>query len=165
SLGLRALACVAPVALACASPVALVEGRWHATEGDVSVADLAALEPGWERSAFDGPLLAFEAPDGARASWLRRCPGATAPARAEGRALLMSLEGVEVRAERAVPLAGSEAWLLEASALEAGRTVAVKAVTRAAAGCTDDFLLVTPADLATHEAAFDRWWASYREGG
>jgi hypothetical protein len=165
SLGLLAFACMAPVAFACATRVALVDGRWRATEGGASVADLAALESGWRRTGIAGPLLAYEAPDGARASWLRRCPGATAAARAEAHALLMSLEGVEVRAERAVPLSGDEAWMLEAAAREAGRTVSVKAVTRAAAGCTDDFVLVTPGDLASHEAAFDRWWASYREGG
>ena len=29
---------------------------------------------------------------------------------------------------------------------------------------TDDFLLLSPGELAEHEAAFDRWWASYRAG-
>jgi hypothetical protein len=163
-LGGIALACATPVALACVAPIALVEGRWRAAASDVSVVDLAALEPGWRRAAFEGPLLAFEAADGARASWLRRCPGSTAASRAEGRALLISLEDVEVREEAPVSLAGREAWILHATAYEAGRPVRVKSVTRAVDGCTDDFLLVTSAALEAHEAAFDRWWASYQSG-
>ncbi len=164
SFGLLTLASATPVALACATPVSLVDGRWRAAEGGVSVADLVTLDPGWRRVALEGPLLAFEAGDGARASWLRRCPGSTASSRPEGHALLISLEAVEVREEGPVSLGGQEAWMLRAAANEAGRAVEVKAVTRAADGCTDDFLLVAPDALAPHEAAFDHWWSSYAGG-
>jgi hypothetical protein len=164
SPGWVALACVIPAALACVAPVALVDGRWRAAASGASVVDLAELEPGWRRTSFEGPLLAFEAADGAHASWLRRCPGSTASSRAEGHALLIALEAVEVRHEEPVSLGGREAWILEASAREAGRPVRLKSVTRAAGGCTDDFLLVTSADPAAHEGAFDRWWASYQSG-
>jgi hypothetical protein len=52
-----------------------------------------------------------------------------------------------------------------ASANEDGRRVNVKSVTRVSLqGCTDDFLLVAPGDLAEREDGFDRWWASYAEG-
>jgi hypothetical protein len=163
-LGLVALAWVTPAVLACAAPVAFVDGRWRAANGDASVVDLAALEPGWRRAVLDGPLLAFEAADGARASWLRRCPGSTASSRAEGHALLIALDDVRVEQETPVSLAQGEAWVLHASAQQDGRAVRVKSVTRALDGCTDDFLLVTSADLAAHEAAFDRWWASYESG-
>jgi hypothetical protein len=141
-----------------------VDGRWRSATGEASVLDLAALEPGWRRTELEGPLLAFEAPDGARASWLRRCPGSTASSRAEGHALLIALDGVRVERETPVSLAQGDAWVLHATAQQAGRPVRVKSVTRAAGGCTDDFLLVTSAALEAHEAAFDRWWASYESG-
>ena len=77
----------------------------------------------------------------------------------------MRLEGAEVEREGPVEIAGREAWTLVASANEDGRRVRVKAVTRVSArGCTDDFLLITPGELAAREASFDRWWASYAEG-
>lgn len=156
--------CVGLLAVACASPVARADGRWRASQGGASVVDLPALEAGWSRAKLPGPLLAFEAPGGARACWIRRCPGAAAKARAEAHALLISLDDARVREEGAVTLDGVEAWMLRADAVEGGRAVQLKAVTRVAAGCTDDFLLVSPGELAPHEAAFDRWWASYRAG-
>jgi hypothetical protein len=156
--------CVGLLAVACASPVSLADGRWRAAEGGASLADLPALEAGWRRAELDGPLLAFDAPDGTRACWIRRCPGAVAKARAEAHALLVALEDARVREEGAVTLDGVEAWVLRAEAVERGRAVQLKAVTRVAAGCTDDFLLLSPGELAPHEQAFDRWWASYRAG-
>jgi hypothetical protein len=156
--------CVGLLAVACASPVSRADGRWRAAEGGASLADLPALEAGWRPAKLAGPLLAFEAPDGARACWIRRCPGSVAKARAEAHALLISLEDARVREEGALTLDGAEAWMLRADAFEGGRAVQLKAVTRVAAGCTDDFLLVSPGELARHEAAFDRWWASYRAG-
>jgi hypothetical protein len=150
------------LALACATPVSLEAGRFRARDG-ASIADLSALEPGWRRFAAEGPLLAFRAEDGASASWLRLCRGAAAPARAEARALLMGLEDVALEREGPVEIAGAEGWALVARARERGRDVAVKAVTRVAAGCIDDFLLVTPSELAPREAGFDRWWASFAD--
>ena len=156
--------CAGLLAVACASPVSLVEGRWRASESGASVGDLARLESGWRRAKLEGPLLVFDAPDGARACWVRRCPGAVAQARAEAHALLISLEDVGVREEGAVTLGGVEAWMLRAEVVEAGGAVQLKAVTRVAAGCTDDFLLVSPGELAAHEPAFDRWWSSFEAG-
>ena len=149
---------------ACATPVSLDRGRWRAREGGASIADLATLEEGWRRTDLDGPLLAFRGPDEARACWIRSCRGAAAPARAEARALLFSLESVVVQDENAVTLAGTPGWALRAQAALGGREVTLKAVTRVAAGCTDDFLLVTPHELAPHEPAFDRWWSSFEPG-
>jgi hypothetical protein len=156
--------CVGLLAVACASPVSLEGGRWRAAGSGASVADLAALESGWRRTEHRGPLLAFAAADGASASWIRRCPGAVAPARAEAHALLISLDDSRVREEHAVTLDGVEAWLLRAEASLRDRAVELKAVTRAADGCTDDFLLVGSGALAHHEAAFDRWWQSFEAG-
>jgi len=146
--------------LACAATVELRDGRWRAPASHASILDLRALEPGWERTDLDGPLLAFESGDGSRATWLRRCPGATASSRAEARALLVAIDGATIEAEDATTLAGDEAWWMRGRVAEWDRSVALKTVTRAAGGCTDDFILVTPA-LAQHEAGFDRWWASY----
>jgi len=157
--------CLGLLAVACASPVSLEGGRWRAAGSGASVADLAALENGWRRTDLPGPLLSFTASDGTRASWIRRCPGAVAPSRAEAHALLISLDDSRVREQHAVALDGAEAWLLRGEAVERGRTVELKAVTRAADGCTDDFLLVSPGALARHEAAFDRWWASFESDG
>jgi hypothetical protein len=156
--------CVGLLAVACASPVSLADGRWRAAEGGASLADLPALEAGWRRAKLPGPLLAFDASDGARACWIRRCPGSVAGARPEAHALLISLEDARVREEGAVTLDGASAWMLRAEAIERGRAVQLKSVTRVGAGCTDDFLLLSPGELAPHEAAFDRWWASYRAG-
>ena len=66
--------------------------------------------------------------------------------------------------EGGLTLDGAPAWMLRGEAFEEGRAFRLKAVTRVAAGCTDDFLLLSPGELASHEAAFDRWWASYRAG-
>jgi hypothetical protein len=153
--------CVALLAVACASPVSLEDGRFRARASGASVADLSGLEAGWRRAAVAGALLAFDADDGARVCWIRRCPGAVAPARAEARALLISLEDVAVREEGPVTLAGVEAWVLQAQATERGREVELKLVTRVADGCTDDFLLVSPGPLAVHEPVFERWWSSF----
>jgi hypothetical protein len=155
--------CVA-FAVACASPVSLEDGRFRSRASGASVADLARLEAGWRRVPLAGALLAFDATDGARACWIRRCPGAAAPARAEARAALISLEDVAVREEGAVSLAGVEAWQLRATASERDRAVELLLVTRVAEGCTDDFLLVSPEPLALHEAAFHAWWGSFEAG-
>jgi len=152
------------LAAACATPVSLEDGRWRAREGGASVADLAALEAGWRRTEQDGATLAFDGPDDARACWIRSCRGAAAPARAEAHALLISLDEVALAQEGAVALGGVEGWSLRARAVEDGRAVELKAVTRVGVDCTDDFLLVTPHDLAPHEPAFDRWWASFEPG-
>jgi hypothetical protein len=156
--------CAVLLAAACASPVALADGRWRAAEGGASLVDLAALDAGWRRAKLAGPLLAFETDGGARACWIRRCPGAVANARAEAHALLISLDDARVDGEGGLTLDGAPAWMLRGEAFEEGRTFRLKAVTRVAAGCTDDFLLLSPGELASHEAAFDRWWASYRAG-
>jgi hypothetical protein len=151
--------------VACATPLTRDDGRWRAREDGASIADLAALEPGWERAEARGALLAFRATDGARAAWVRQCRGAAAAARPEAHALLVRLEAAELEREGPVEVAGREAWSLVASAAEDGRRVAVKAVTRVSArGCTDDFVLIAPLDLPSREPAFDRWWASYAEG-
>jgi hypothetical protein len=138
--------------------------RWLAREGAGSVADLARLEPGWRAEASRGALLAWQHDAGARAAWLHQCRGASAGARPEAHALLVRLEAAELRHEQPVELAGRDAWALVASAVDGGRRVTVKAVTRVAANaCTDDFVLVAGDDFAAREAAFDRWWASFAE--
>jgi hypothetical protein len=159
-----ALAVAGVLLVACATPVTRDAERWRAREGGVSVADLATLEPAWQRVTSAGALLAFRTAAGARAAWVRQCRGASAPARAEAHALLVRLDGAQVEREGAVELARREAWSVVASALEGGRRVTVKSVTRVSArGCTDDFLLVAPQDFATLEPGFDRWWASFAE--
>jgi hypothetical protein len=150
-------------ALACAGPVEHEAERWRARDGSASVGDLAALAPDWARADAAGALLAFDHPSGARAAWLRQCRGAAAAARAESHALLVRLTDAEVEREGPVTLDGREAWEVVASAVDGGRRVTVKAVTRVAAdACTDDFLLVAPLDFATLEPAFDAWWATFR---
>ena len=160
-----ALAGAGVLACACAAPVTRDDGRWRARDGDASIADLATLEPGWQRQDEAGALLAFRADDGARAAWLRQCRGAAAAARPEAHALLVRLPGAQVEREGPVEVAGRAAWSLVASASDGGRRVQVKSVTRVSAGgCTDDFLLVAAGELSQREEGFDRWWASYAEG-
>jgi hypothetical protein len=159
-LALALGACVG-LAVACASPVSLADGRFRSRSSGASVADLTRLEAGWRSKAVAGALLAFEATDGARTCWIRRCPGAAAPARAEARAALISLEDVAVQEEGPLTLAGAEAWQLRATASERGRAVELRLVTRVAEGCTDDFWLVSPGPLAVHEPAFEAWWGSF----
>jgi hypothetical protein len=154
--------CAGLLAAACASPVSLSGGRWVAA-GGASVADLSRIDGAFRQVELEGPLLAYDTASGARASWVHRCPGAVAAARAEAHALLVALEDVAVHGEGALLLAGAEAWLLRADAREAGRAVQLKTVTRVASGCTDDFLLVSP-DALIHEAGFDQWWASFEPG-
>ena len=160
-----ALVVAGMLAVACATPVTRDAGRWRARADGASIADLATLEPGWQRREGPGALLVFRAADGAQAAWVRQCRGAAAAPRPEAHALLVRLEGAEVEREGPVEIAGREAWSLVASANEDGRRVRVKSVTRVSAqGCTDDFLLTTPGDLEGREGGFDRWWASYAEG-
>jgi hypothetical protein len=160
----RALAAAGVWAVACASPVALDGERWRVREGAGSVADFAALEAGWRRVEGEGALLAYRHDAGARAGWLHQCRGASAAPRPEAHALLVRLEAAEVRREEPVELAGRPAWSVVASALDGGRRVIVKTVTRVAANaCTDDFVLVAGEDFAAREAGFDRWWASFAE--
>jgi hypothetical protein len=160
----RALAAAGVWAVACAGPVAREGERWLARRGGGSVADLAGLEAGWRRAPSDGALLAYQHDAGARAAWLHQCRGASAAARPEAHALLVRLEAAEVQREQPVAVAGREAWAVVASALDGGRRVTVKAVTRVAAdACTDDFVLVAGEDFAAREAGFDRWWASFAE--
>lgn len=161
----RGLLWAALLASACATPVSLAEGRWHARAGGASIADLAAQGAGWRQTREPGLLLAFRAPDDALACWMHQCRDASAPARAEAHALLISLEAVVIEQEGAVAVGGAPGWSLRARALERGRAVTLKAVTRAEGGCTDDFLLVTNGALEPHEPTFDRWWASFEPGG
>jgi hypothetical protein len=153
------------LAAACAGPIALEGERWRARESGASVADLAALGSGWRRVESEGALLAYRHEAGARAGWLRQCRGASAGARPEAHALLVRLADPRVEREGAVQMAGREAWMVVASALEAERAVTLKTVTRVAAdACTDDFVLVAGEDFAGREGDFDRWWASFAEG-
>ncbi len=159
-----ALALAGVLAGACATPATREADRWHARAGGASLLDLAALEPGWEQSESPGALLAFRTADGARAAWLHQCRSAAAEAKPEAHALLLRLEAAQVEHEGPLRLAGCEAWSLVASALEAGRRVTLKAVTRVSPeGCTDDFVLIAH-DLAAHDAGFERWWASFEAG-
>ena len=160
-----AVAGVWACACACAAPVTRDDGRWRARNGGASIADLASLEPGWQREDGTGLLLAFRADDGARAAWLRQCRGAAAAARPEAHALLVRLPDAEIEREGPVEVGGRPAWSLVASASDGGRRVQLKSVTRVSAGgCTDDFLLVAAGELSQREEGFDRWWASYAEG-
>lgn len=160
-----ALAAAGVLAAACAGPVAREGDRWRARAGGASVADLAALDPGWQRVEAAGALLAYRHAAGARAAWLHQCRGASAGAAPEARALLVRLGGVEVERESPVTLGGREGWAVVARALEDGRPVTMKTVTRvSASACTDDFVLVAEHDLAALEAGFDRWWQSFAEG-
>jgi hypothetical protein len=151
---------------ACAGPLLREGARWRVREGGASVADLAALEPGWQQRASDGALLAFAHADGTLAAWLRQCRGASAAARPEAHALLVRLAAAEVQQEGPVQIAGREGWAVVASALDDGHRVTLKTVTRVSAqACTDDFVLVTAEDFSAREAGFDRWWASFEDGG
>jgi hypothetical protein len=160
----RALAAAGVWAVACAGPVERAGERLRAREGAGSVADLAALEAGWRAEPSRGALLAYAHDAGARAAWLHQCRGASAGPRPEAHALLVRLEAAEVQREQPVELAGRGGWAVVARALDGGRRVTVKAVTRVAAdACTDDFVLVAGDDFAAREVAFDRWWASFAE--
>lgn len=161
----RALAVAGVWAVACAAPIARDGERWRARGGS-SVAHLAALEAGWRLAPNAGALLAYTHETGARAGWVHQCRGASAAPRPEAHALLLRLEGAEVQREKPVEMAGRAAWAVVASALDGGRRVTVKTVTRVAAdACTDDFMLVAGDDFAAREPAFDRWWASFAEPG
>jgi hypothetical protein len=160
----RALAAAGVWAMACAGPVARDGERWRARDGAGSVADLVALEAGWRRAPSEGALLAYEHDAGARAAWLHQCRGASAAARPEAHALLVRLDAAELQREEAVSIAGREAWAVVASAVDGGRRVTLKAVTRVDAdACTDDFVLVAGDDFSAREPGFDRWWASFAE--
>jgi hypothetical protein len=153
------------LALACAGPVTLEAGRFRLRDARASVADLAALDPAWGRSEHPHALLSYRHSAGGRAVWLRQCRGASASARPEAHALLVRLAGAELLREGPAELAGAEAWMIVASAVEAGRPVTWKSVTRVSAGaCVDDFVLVATGDLAPLEDGFDRWWSSFEEG-
>jgi hypothetical protein len=110
------------------------------------------------------PRGCISAAAGAGAGGRQRARGAPPGPRPEAHALLVRLEAAEVQSEQPVELAGRGGWAVVASALDGGRRVTVKAVTRVAAdACTDDFVLVAGDDFAAREVAFDRWWASFAE--
>ena len=160
-----ALALAGVLAAACAGPLAHDAGRFRLRDARASVADLAALDPAWRRSEDEPALLSYRHAAGARAVWLRQCRGASASARPEAHALLVRLAGAELLREGRVELAGREGWMIVASAVEDGRPVTWKSVTRVSAdACVDDFVLVATGDLASLEDGFDRWWSSFEEG-
>lgn len=150
---------------ACASDWVAASGRLRHPEWTVSLADAAALGPGWERIEVEGAELAYRGPDGAVMSYLRECGSARERSpRLEARQLLLGLEARDVREEGALELAGAPAWRQRVAARDEDRAAYLTTVTRVAGACREDFVLATPEPSEAAAAVFGRWWRSYRAG-
>ncbi len=153
------------VSAACASEASWSGGRFTHPKLGGSLADLAALEPGWKRAALDGAALTYRHADGSRASWVRDCRSVDAPARALARALWIGLTGSTIENERGLEIAGAPGWRLEGLAREGEHDVRVASLTRVSPRCEDYWILVEPFAELHHQDAFARWWQSFSDAG
>lgn len=139
----------------CASGPALRDGRYRDRERGWSI---AAPPTPWRRVDAEGAVLAFQEPEGASMALAERCEGADAPLDRLARELRIGLGPSELVETQRLDLAGRPAEL-QVIALAQRR---VRAVTRQAPPCVQDFVLVT-ADGADATRDFDAWWASFEE--
>jgi len=122
---------------------------------------IAAPPAGWERVKVEDASLAFRDPEQASMALSSRCDVRTTDAGLLARQLRIGLAPYQVQTERHIVLAGRPA-VLQWIALAAGTRV--KTVTRIAAPCVQDFVLVAPRDFDSAERSFDAWWESFAPG-
>jgi hypothetical protein len=124
---------------------------------------MAAPPGAWQRVEADGADLALRRDDGALLSVASRCDAPLAPPATLARQLSIDLSVQRVLASEPTELAGApgHAQLLEVDA--GGHTLRVKTLTRVAAPCVQDFVLVAPVASRDAEAVFDAWCQSFRE--
>jgi hypothetical protein len=86
-----------------------------------------------------------------------RCEGVARPVASLARELRSGVGASEVAEERTVVVAARDA-VLQSLVVRGGR---VRALTRAAPPCVQDFVLATAVDDAGATRDFDAWWASF----
>ncbi|HEU4430210.1 MAG TPA: hypothetical protein VFT98_15730 [Myxococcota bacterium] len=148
----------------CASGAKARGGRVGDGRSGASIADLAALEPGWRSERGDDAVVAFRHVDGTRASWVRDCRAAEVSPKALGRSLWIALPGGEIESDAAREVAGLRAWEFSGRAQQGGRALHVATITRVGQRCEDSWLLVSPHGELHHRDAFERWVASFADG-
>lgn len=158
--GLVAVLACALQTPACAGPLARQGDRYTQKKLGGSVLDLRALDPAWKQVDVEGATLAYRGPGHAAMSWTRRC-GQTGKPRVLARELLLQLGPSKVEGEDSLQMAGAPAWRLHARVDAPGGPVDLRAVTRVAEGCVDDFVLVAPGDAGPYRALFERWRATF----
>jgi len=142
--------------LACASGPTLRNGVYRDRAQGWSI---AAPPPEWKRVAVDGADLAFRGPSGASIAVASRCDVAVVPLDVLAGQLRQGFGAGSVLAERDVAIAGRPARLQVLALAGGGR---VTTVTRAAAPCVQDFVLVAPSGADDAAAGvFEAWWASF----
>lgn len=149
-----ALAC-----LACASTLVLEGERWrHLPLGYT----IDAPGPGWLVLGVEGADLAFRGPEGASLSLSSRCNTPLAPPRVLARHLVIGLPDRSLLQAGAVELEGQPGWAQRYEVQVEGRTHLLSSVTVVTHGCVIDFALVEPGSSQISQAAFERWWRSFR---
>jgi hypothetical protein len=156
-------ALAALVLAACASGPKWSGGRFVHGELGGSIADLAAIEPGWRTESAPDAALAYRHLDGSRASWLRDCRSVEANPKALGRALWIALPGARIEENAALEVAGAPAHRHEGRAQEGATALRVATIARVAARCEDYWLLVVPHAELHHHAAFEAWVQSFAD--
>jgi len=140
---------------ACASGPSLRDGVYRDRRQGWSI---AAPPAGWKRVSVEGADLAFQGPSGASIAATSHCDVAVVPLDVLARRLRAGFGAQDVLEDRAVTLAGRPARLQVLALPGGGR---VRTVTRAAAPCVQDFVLVAPRDVDASTAVFDAWWATF----
>lgn len=165
-MALGALACASDVVLVGVGPNASLR---HKSLG-YSIAHPGASSRNWERIEVDGADLSYRgAPAGefARASisLISQCGRPMARPELLARQLLIGTSERSVEAAGPIDVNGSAGWFQIFETRLDGVSVRVKTVTVVESDCSFDFVLTAPSLPAALEAAFDRWWRSFRNAG
>jgi hypothetical protein len=152
----RAIAIITiAIVLGCAGGPTLRDGVYRDRRQGWSI---AAPPADWTQVSVDGADLAFRGPDAASIAATSRCDVAVVALDVLARQLRAGLGAQEVLEERDVVVAGRPARMQVLALPDGAR---VRAVTRAAAPCVQDFVLVALRDFAASAAVFDAWWATF----
>jgi len=138
----------------CASGPTLHGGVYRDRERGFAI---AAPPPDWQRIGVEDARLAFRGPNHESMALLTHCDAGDAAPAVLARRLRVGLGAHQLDEEHTTELAGRPA---EVQWITVGES-RVKAVTRVASPCVEDFVLVARDDFGAAERVFDAWWASF----
>ena len=144
------------------SPMSPTEGGYRHRRHDYTIARPDGPGEAWQRVTLEGAALAFRRPDREFLGLQSRCGRPVAEPVFMARHLLFGLRERTLVAAGPTQVDGRDAWSQTLDTVQEGVSVRVKTVTLVAAGCSFDWILMTPGAFEPAEQAFDAWWGSFR---
>ena len=144
------------------SPMSPIEDGYRHRRHDYTIARPDGPGEAWQRVTLEGATLAFRRPGREFLGLQSRCGHPVAEPVFMARHLLFGLRERTLVAAGPTQVDGRDAWSQTLDTVQEGVSVRIKTVTLVAAGCSFDWILMTPGAFEPAEQAFDAWWGSFR---